>query len=734
MLEAKRWLGWKRGTGAEGKKPRKVPFYANGTARSGKLDTPEDWARFVTFEDARAVLVRGGFEGLGFALGPDGSGQVWQGLDFDGVREHRELHKVLRSAPGYVEASPSQNGLHVIGYGRAFAALGSNASGIEAYAGGRFFTVTGRTASWASSEILDLSDFVNGTLRPLHAVGRAGLPAVQGGGAEAVQGVGAGVGQGGVATVVVVSPEVLDDLRSALRHLDADGYKEWTDVGIALMTLGEPGRELWHDWASTSGQYDPDEAETKWATFAPDRTSYKAIFAKAQRQGWRNPGGRESNDGAVAGLSDDALALEFAQENEASLRYCEGWGKWLKWDGVRWAEDKDLTALDWVRDLCRRFAQASGGRAAQALGSARTAAAVERLAKTDRRLAATTGQWDPDPWLLNTPGGVVDLKTGKLSPCSPALNMTKAASVAPEQGGAVPQVWLHFLDRITGGDEELRDYLQRVLGYALTGETSAHALFFGYGTGANGKSVLIDTVAGILGEYHKTAPMETFTESRSERHSTELAMLRGARLVTVAETEEGRRWAESRIKQLTGGDRISARFLYQDNFEFAPQFKLFIAGNHKPGLRSVDEAMRRRFHLIPFAVTIPPEERDEGLKDKLRAEWPGILAWMVRGCLDWQRGGLAPPLAVQEATNAYMEGQDALATWIEDLIDVDVQGWAASGDLFSAWEAWAKLHGEPVGTARRLTQALEARAFVRGKKGGVRGVSGLRLKTGDLPE
>jgi putative DNA primase/helicase len=223
---------------------------------------------------------------------------------------------------------------------------------------------------------------------------------------------------------------------------------------------------------------------------------------------------------------------------------------------------------------------------------------------------------------------VVDLRAGKARPHRAEDYITKITAVGPL--GDCP-LFLAFLDRITGRDNELVAYLQRVLGYGLTGLTREHALFFGYGTGARGKSVLLSTVAGILGDYHKTAPIETFTATNGDRHPTDLAGLRGARLVTATETEEGRRRAESRIKQLTGGDTVSARFMRQDFFEYRPTFKLFIAGNHKPSLRSVDEAIRRRFHLIPFAVTIPPEERDGELAEKLRAEWPGILAWMIAG-------------------------------------------------------------------------------------------------------
>src|SRR5205807_1758534 len=177
-----------------------------------------------------------------------------------------------------------------------------------------------------------------------------------------------------------------------------------------------------------------------------------------------------------------------------------------------------------------------------------------------------------------------------------------------------------FLDRVTGGNSELIAYLARVAGYSLTGSTQEHAMFFLYGVGANGKTTFINAITACLGDYHRTAPIETFTMSPVDRHPTDLAGLRGARLVTAVETEEGRRWAESRIKFLTGGDKVPARFMRQDFFEYVPQFKLMVAGNHKPSLRSVDEAMRRRVNMIPFAVIIPPAERDPELPEKLKRE------------------------------------------------------------------------------------------------------------------
>jgi putative DNA primase/helicase len=184
------------------------------------------------------------------------------------------------------------------------------------------------------------------------------------------------------------------------------------------------------------------------------------------------------------------------------------------------------------------------------------------------------------------------------------------------------QNWVAFLDRIAGGNVELVDFLQRVAGYSLTGVTREHALFFLYGTGANGKTTFLNAITGALGDYCKNAPIETFTATQSERHPTDLASLRGARLVTAVETEEGRRWAESKIKALTGGDKISARFKRQDFFEYTPQFKLLIAGNHKPGLRWVDEAIRRRLHLIPFTITIPPGNATQNCRTNSKPKAP----------------------------------------------------------------------------------------------------------------
>jgi putative DNA primase/helicase len=430
---------------------------------------------------------------------------------------------------------------------------------------------------------------------------------------------------------------------------------------------------------------------------------------------------------ATVALSEDAIALQFAGEHLDDLRYVAAWSRWYRWDdGGRWFPDQRLRTFNDARRICRSVARTlNKGKGAKNIASAKTVAAVERLARSDQRLAAGIDEWDGDPWLFNTPGGTMDLRTGILHPHRREDFITKLASASP---GGDCRRWLTFIDTITGADAELAGFIQRMLGYALTGSSIEHALFFCFGFGSNGKSMLLSTVSGILADYATTAPIETFTATAGERHPTELAGLRGARLVTATETEVGRRWAEAKIKSLTGGDRIAARFMRQDFFEFTPQFKLIIAGNHKPALRTVDEAIRRRFYLVPFVVTIPPEERDPDLAEKLKNEWPGILRWMVDGCLDWQRRGLDPPAAVRDATAAYLEEEDVVATWLDECCVVDPDKWESSTELFVSWAAWAKAGGEAVGTHKAFKEKLEAHGFAPHRMNHGRGFNGLRLK------
>lgn len=429
----------------------------------------------------------------------------------------------------------------------------------------------------------------------------------------------------------------------------------------------------------------------------------------------------------VAEYSDDALAARFAEQQRDNARHVAAWGRWFVWDGKRWAQDETQTAARLVQQMCEEAAAGcSSTGAANRVRSARTRSAVQQEASVQGRLAATVDQWDTDPWLLNTLDGTLDLQTGMLRPAARKDYCTKLTSAVPDS--KKPVRWLQFLNEITNRDKQLQAYLQRVCGYCLTGNTREHAMFFLYGTGANGKSVFVETISGILGDYAKTTPMETFTASHNEPHLTNLATLRGTRLVTATETEEGQRWAEAKLKLITGGERIAARFMRQDLFEYTPQFKPMISGNHRPSLRNVDEAMRRRMNLVPFSVTINPDKRDMKLADKLRREWGGILQWAVEGCLAWQRDGLQPPPAVTEATKDYLEDQDVLGIWLAEKTVDDKGARANPTELYRAYKGWAEARNEYVWSQKQFSQKLEERGYIGKKSHGSRYILGLRLQ------
>jgi putative DNA primase/helicase len=305
---------------------------------------------------------------------------------------------------------------------------------------------------------------------------------------------------------------------------------------------------------------------------------------------------------------------------------------------------------------------------------------------------------------------------------------TKIAAVGPSEPGAPCPMWMAFLQRVTADNAKLVGFLQRWLGYCMTGHVHEQVLVFLYGTGGNGKGVFTSTVAGTFGDYCITAPMEMFIETRFERHPTEIAKLMGARLVIAQETQKGRRWDEARVKNLTGGDRLTARFMRGDFFDFSPTHKLMISGNHKPSLRNVDEAIRRRFLVVPFTVQIPEGERDKHLAEKLKAEWPAILRWMVDGCLEWKRVGLAVPQIVRAASEDYFADQDTLSQWVEEWLIADPMAFTTSRLLFTSWKHWCEERNLTPGTETAFVETLKDRGFEQKRKTFGRGFAGLALR------
>ncbi|MEL6800701.1 MAG: phage/plasmid primase, P4 family [Pseudomonadota bacterium] len=398
-------------------------------------------------------------------------------------------------------------------------------------------------------------------------------------------------------------------------------------------------------------------------------------------------------------LSEDGVARAFVDRHAGELLFDHEADRWFQWQGDHWAADDTELAFEFCRLMARRASQLPNDKIVAAARRASFASGVERFARSDRAMAVTSSRWDQDPWLLGCPGVTIDLRDGTSRPPDPDDGVTKRASVAPEVGPATK--WHQFLMEVTRGDEDVIRFLQLWCGYCLTGSTREQVLLFIFGPGGNGKSVLVNILQRLLGDYNKTAPMETFTASRGDRHPTELAMLAGARFVAANETEEGRSWAESKIKALTGGDPIAARFMRGNFFTFKPVFKLLISGNHQPSLRNVDPAIRRRFLILPF--TWQPSRIDPDLEDSLWDEAPQILHWAIQGALEWAEEGLPRPEVIREATDDYFSDQDTFGQWLAERCDLENFGdFERAADLFESWAAFAKAAGEREGTAKKV--------------------------------
>lgn len=387
-------------------------------------------------------------------------------------------------------------------------------------------------------------------------------------------------------------------------------------------------------------------------------------------------------------LSDDALGLEFAARAE---KFCWTPGSgWMVDDGLVWARDVTMQRYDLARHVCRAATtQCDNDGEKKRLASARTVNATLTMAQGDPRLIVPTAAWDADPMELNTPHGIVDLRTGHLR-ARKREYVTQMTRVGPT-AGACP-TWFKFLDDVFCGDLDLIEFMQRTLGYWMTGDRREQVIHFFYGLGANGKSVLTEFVQWLVGSYILKLPANVLMQSKIDRHPTELAQLRGKRLAVSSELDENSYFNESLIKELTGDDTLTARFMRGDFFEFAMTQKHCIVGNFKPRLRGGDPAMARRMLLVPFNASFKGAQRDPLMLEKLKAEAPAILAWIIEGAMKWHMDGLAVPAIVRDASAEYMGDHDDLALWIEACCVMGDE--AKASDLYSSFSWWKKARGE----------------------------------------
>lgn len=411
-------------------------------------------------------------------------------------------------------------------------------------------------------------------------------------------------------------------------------------------------------------------------------------------------------------LTEDAIALRFAHYHGAGHRYCQTEGKWFQWHSTHWKKDTTGHVYDLVRDAVRDASEdVEKDSTRRAMRKHTFVSGAEKMARADRRVAVTASFFDRDDWLLGTPGGTVDLRTGLVRKADPVHGISRLTSCGPATSADCPR-FLTFLDEATGHDPDMVRFLQQYAGYSLTGSVQEHALAFLWGPGGNGKSVLLNILTSILKDYAQIAPMDSLMASYGDKHSTDLAGLKGARMVTASETEEGRSWAEARIKAITGGEPISARFMKQDFFTYTPTFKLFVIGNHQPVLKNVDDAMRRRFNMVPF--TVKPQKKVPGLdKIILDSEGPQVLRWLIDGCLDWQKNGLVRPERVLMATAEYFEDQDLMAQWIEENCITAPGISDTMSSLYADWATYVLAAGQKVQSKKAFGTMLGQRGFER---------------------
>jgi len=432
-------------------------------------------------------------------------------------------------------------------------------------------------------------------------------------------------------------------------------------------------------------------------------------------------------------LNDLGNALRLLKAHRAALRYVLGIG-WHVWDRRRFRYDAESgrarrLAHEVVKVMLLSAWKAGGSAKSRekiikfAVGCANTGRLANMLHEAEPYQAVEAGDLDADPWLLNCLNGTVDLRTGELRPHAQADLISKLCGASFVADAPCPQ-WEKFIGEIFGGDMDLVGFVQRGLGYSLTGSTREQVLFIMHGSGSNGKTVLIETIQAVLGDYVKRSPADTWAAKPAGALTNDIAALVGARLVSVVETEQDRHLAEALVKQASGGDTITARFHHKEFFSFVPQFKLWFATNHRPKIKGTDYAIWRRIYLLPFTVKFVDADKVEGsqlakdpdLKEKLKLEHDGILAWMVRGCLSWQQIGLKPPKAVQDATEAYQDSEDNVTGFVRDACHQSRGLQCASRQLYAGYELWCSETDEEPVTKKAFAGKLDEQGFPPGKR------------------
>ena len=655
-----------------------------------------------------------GISGIGFVFS---KGDPYIGIDIDNAIDAKgvvsmDAEALLNRFNSYSEVSPSGKGFHIIVKSDAELA-GTRQGNVELYSHQRFFTVTGNLVSGHPKQMNELDEVLS-----LH---------------EELSG--KSVNPGKRESAPSEFAEALEDKYGqkfkSLWGGDTSSYNSHSEADLALcrMLAGATDKNVFEidRLFCQSGLY-----RDKWK-----RDDYKNQTIQNAVKSLKSSGKATRTYYALTDLGNGE---RFAAQNRDKARWCQQWKSWLVWDGKRWNNEGNLLvrqlAKDTVRSIYNEASQAGDDDRVKISRHANSSEAIHRVdamltaGKAEKGMAIRAEELDKPSWLLNCSNGIIDLKTGELVSHNPEYLLTKLVKVDYDPTALCPY-WLTFLNEIMGGDQEMISYLQRAVGYSLTGDTSEQCIFILHGSGANGKSTFLSPINTILHDYAKQSPVETFLAMRKKGANNDVARLKGARFVTASEPDADQRFAESLLKLITGGDTVSARFLNQEYFDFKPILKLFLATNHKPKVNSDDKAMWRRLRLIPFEVTIPEHRQDKRLLEKLHNELEGILAWAVQGCIEWQQVGLGVPERVREATKEYAKEMDTFGRFLDERCEQAACQKTSTKILYQAYVSWCQEEGEHPLTKVMFGKKLGDLGFEPARNRTGRGWKGLGLLQDD---
>lgn len=725
-------------------KPRKVPLIA-GTLFNASTTDPAHWRSFeVAWNAAKAS---DGSMGIGFVFTAE---DPYCGVDLDDcINEQGDLtpdaKALIERFVTYCEVSPSATGVKMILKGKKPPSAGASVSNvmgcgkIEIYDDKRYFTVTGQALKGWTCEIaecqeqLDVlcrelwppkqrSESTQTWIKPLCStpstsdISHISMDKRESRCMAYVEKCPDAIsGQGGHNTTLRAACECfrfgLDDAAvwRVMQWFNANktGGEPWTEKELRhkiesarqkVESNGEGGMRL----VSTQSTSEAVVVGEDWFPERQQPTHHLEAYCVPHLQ-------------MAQLVTDVGNAARLVSRYGESLRFCHETGRWYCWDGTRWCVDVKgeimfrsknvaLSILDEAKQ-CRDDRRDDLLKWARASQKRERITAMAALAQAD--VAITTDDLDVDPWLFNCQNGTVDLRTGELRPHSPQDFITKISPVVFDPGAPCP-IFDSFLHRIFDGDHELITFVQRWHGHCLTGDVREQYMPIYHGEGNNGKSVLLDTISSIMGDFACEAPPHLVTLRKQDEHATEIADLMGRRLVIASETEKDAELRVQLIKRLTGNERLKGRYMRQDFFQFRRTHKMVLVTNNPPVIRENSEAVWRRLRLVPFRVIIPKQERDPKLMEKLKAEWPGILAWIVRGCVDWQREGLTEPIAVMHATQRYRGSASSLEEFVNDCCELGNGLVCASGTFHAAYEEWCDENKRRPLQARALADALRS--------------------------